>query len=89
MTLTVTSPITMMCSNKPRPSVSTNRPLKTGESKWGRDVYHAALTEDKSRTLCGVDSSEWLVIKEGDVEYALNDSHFCTRCRTKLMDIPT
>jgi hypothetical protein len=93
--LTTTSKIALVCSNKPRPSVQSNRGyknIKTGQSVWGRDVYHAALAEDKKRTLCNVDSSEWLTINPEvnaeEMQTALDDFHFCTRCRTKLMDIP-
>jgi hypothetical protein len=81
--------LALMCSHKPRPQVQSSRSymMKTGAAAWGRDVYHAADAADKSRTLCGVDSSEWLTISQGedvDLNHALNDFHFCTRCKKKI-----
>lgn len=89
--LTTTSRIALVCSARQR-ATTQNSSHPKGSQWWGRDVYHAALADDKSRTLCGRDSSEWLTINR-DVNAeamadALNDFHFCTRCRTKLMDIP-
>jgi hypothetical protein len=88
---TMPEKIVGMCSYKPRPSVQSNRGYKnttTGQSIWGRDVYHAADAADKSRTLCGVDSSEWLTISENiPVEQMLADFHFCTRCKKKIEDM--
>lgn len=83
--------VIFMCSNKPRPSVQSNsgyKNIKTGQSVWGRDVYHAADAEDKSRTLCGRDSSEWLTFSDGHtIADAMADFHFCTRCKKKLEDM--
>jgi hypothetical protein len=87
---TLPEKIVFMCSYKPRPSVQSNRGYKnttTGQSIWGRDVYHAADAENKSRTLCGVNSSEWISINEVAVEHAMGDFHFCTRCRKKLVEM--
>jgi hypothetical protein len=89
---TMPAVLALMCSHKPRPSVQSNRGyknIKTGQSIWGRDVYHAADAADKSRTLCGVDSSEWLTISQGadvDLNHTLNDFHFCTRCKKKIVE---
>lgn len=80
--------ITFVCSYKPRPSVQSSRSymMKTGAAAWGRDIYHAALASNKARTLCGVDSSEWITIEGATVEHAVDDFHFCTRCRKKLTE---
>lgn len=89
--MTLTRSIIFMCSYKPRPSVQSSRSymLKTGASAWGRDVYHAADAADKSRTLCNINSSEWITIEGGGVtvEHAMGDFHFCTRCRKKLVEM--
>jgi hypothetical protein len=90
---TMPDALALMCSYKPRPSVQSNRGYKnttTGQSIWGRDVYHAADAADKSKTLCGVDSSEWLTISQGadvDLAHTMQDFHFCTRCRKKLVEM--
>lgn len=64
-----------ICSNKPRPMVQSSRSysLKTGESAWGRDVWH--IKGDGMKTLCGRDASEWLIIGETEIDW-----HCCTRC---------
>lgn len=68
-----------VCSNRPRPSVQR---LGKGHQWWRREVYH--LTDDKQRTLCGIDCSEWLTIGEPPED----DRDCCARCRTKQESRP-
>lgn len=53
--------------------------FKTGESRWGRDPFHA---QQDDKTLCGRNSTEWLKFSPGDmtVEDALEDPNLCVRC---------
>lgn len=65
-----------VCSAKPRASVH-----KTGKGHqhWKRDVYH--LRRSGMTTLCGRDSSEWLII--GPI---VIDSNCCARCAKKAKE---
>lgn len=69
-----------ICSNKPRPSVQNSRSyqLKTGASRWGRDVWHISGSCDNKITFCGRDSSEWLVMGE-----LIPDDNLCISCKKK------
>jgi len=57
-----------VCSARPRPSVQNDR-SRFGSQWRRRDIYH--LQGDGSRTLCGRDCSEWLVV--GDIDKIDND----------------
>lgn len=71
-----------VCSNKPRPSVQNNYTGPRGfTAVYGRDPWH--VKGENGRTLCGINSSEWLTI--GDLK---PDGHLCHRCRRKLEQPP-
>jgi hypothetical protein len=77
--------VQLTCSNKPRPMTQNgNRSyfLKTGAAAWGRDVHHA--TDDRLRTLCGRDCSEWLFFEAENREDALADHNLCVRCAERI-----
>lgn len=65
-----------VCTARPRPSVQNSR-SRFGSQWWKRDVYH--LKGPGSRTLCGRDCTEWLVV--GDVDEI--DHNCCARCSAK------
>ena len=71
-----------ICSYNKRPMTQNgNRSyfLKTGESAWGRDVYHLVNPDAQNRTLCGRDTYGWVEPWEQDEI----DHHCCERCRNK------
>lgn len=65
---------TAVCSAKPRPSVHNNH--SKGHQYWARDVYHIRRSSEPTKTRCGSDCSEWLVI--GQMDEPTDDC--CTRC---------
>jgi hypothetical protein len=67
---------TAVCSATPRPSVHNNH--SKGHQWWARDPYHIRRSSDRTRTRCGRDCSEWLVI--GEYEEPTNDC--CGRCQS-------
>ena len=65
------------CSNKPRPSVQTNRnQMGTKNGGYAKDPWH--IQKSGVQTLCGIDCSEWL--RMGEVS---QDHDLCERCRKK------
>lgn len=68
-----------VCSARPRPSVQNNH-TRFGSQWWARDVYHLRRDNDRARTRCGVDCSEWLVI--GPIDEV--DDNCCVRCLSAL-----
>lgn len=73
--------INPVCSNRPRPSVHSNS-TSHGNQYWARDVFHAKGSAGK--TLCGVATSDWLVLDPMPRTVAVADQHFCRRCAAKL-----
>ena len=63
-----------VCSAKPRPSVHNNN--SKGHQYWKRDVYHLRAIGSKTRTRCGRDCSEWLVM--GQLDEVTDNC--CTQC---------
>ena len=64
---------TAVCS--PNPSAPTYQ--STGRSGlWVRDPYHIRRSADPSRTRCGRDCSNWIVVGEKDQV----DDDCCVRC---------
>lgn len=72
---TIPAPIVAVCSNRPRPSVQRGA---RGSQWWRRDVWHIAGAN--GRTLCGVDTADWLTIGETEI----NES-CCAKCRAKVV----
>ncbi|MBS7671607.1 hypothetical protein [Croceicoccus gelatinilyticus] len=64
---------TPVCSLRPRAQTAT-----TGRTHqhWARDPYHIRRTGDASRTRCGIDCSDWLVMDEMEEP----NEHCCYRC---------
>lgn len=75
-------PVTLICSNKPRPSTQGRYFLKTGAARWGKDPFH--VQGPAKRTLCGINAADWLTIEDRSVEATLSDGHLCERCASKL-----
>lgn len=63
-----------VCTNKPK----ITSPHHRDHQPWKRDPFH--FSEDRKRTLCGINCSEWLTIGEGSGETS-ND--LCDRCKKK------
>lgn len=59
-------PFTAVVSLSRKPSVQTGRRITTGDSKWGRDPYHIRRNSDPTKTRCGRDCTDWLVMGEKD-----------------------
>jgi hypothetical protein len=73
------NPVNLVCSAKPRPSVQKGA---KGSQWWTRDVFHVA--GEGNKTLCGVNSSEWLKMDARDAQDVINDAHCCSRCAGKV-----
>lgn len=67
-------------SYKKRTTVQSNRDpassSSTGECFWGKDVWH--IRASGTRTVCGVDSSEYMNMGEMKPDW-----HLCSRCAKK------
>lgn len=79
--------IELTSSYKPRPSVQggvgKSGQYKTGACLWGKDTYHAVGKDGK--TLCGVNSRDWMKLPPMNTDDAIADSDFCNRCASKLI----
>jgi len=69
----------LVCSAKPRPSVQKGA---KGHQWWSRDVFH--VEGQKGRTLCGIDSSEWLTMEKREPQAVIDDRNCCDRCSSKI-----
>lgn len=68
-----------------RAAVQTNRQHSTGESLWGREVFHAKDPDaDLPTTYCGRDCSDWFDMGARSREETISDFHFCKRCAAAL-----
>lgn len=79
----IVKPFTILpvCSNRPRPSVHSNR-SPFGSQHWAKDVFHAF--GDNGKTMCGVKIDGWLRLDPMPVADAKADRNFCSRCLNKL-----
>jgi hypothetical protein len=73
--------LSLVCSAKPRPSVQKGA---KGHQWWNRDVFH--VEDEKGRTLCGINSSEWLTIEGREPQGIIDDHNCCGRCSRKIQD---
>jgi hypothetical protein len=78
----MTESLKLVCSARPRPSVQKGA---KGHQWWSRDVFH--VESENGRTLCGINSSEWLTIEKRAPQAAIDDHHCCHRCSSKIQDI--
>ena len=68
----------VVCSLNPRPALDRGG-KRGGGQWWKREVHHLAVN---GRTLCGRDSSEWLVM-DIDLDDAMISKGLCVRCESK------
>ena len=61
-------------SPKPRPATHSGRP--GGNQHWAREPYHLRRSSDATRTRCGRDCSEWMIM--GEIDEVGDDC--CVRC---------
>lgn len=72
--------VKLVCSAKPRPSVQKGA---KGHQWWTRDVFH--VEAEKGKTLCGINSSEWLTMENREADATVADQNCCDRCKAKLV----
>lgn len=77
----MTEYLTLVCSARPRPSVQKGA---KGHQWWARDVFH--VESEKGRTLCGINSSDWLTIESRSPQATIDDHHCCNRCCSKIQE---
>lgn len=77
----MTTSLTLVCSARPRPSVQKGA---KGHQWWTRDVFH--VDGGSKRTLCGINSSEWLTVEKREPQAIVDDHHCCSRCSIKIQE---
>src|SRR6185369_14874947 len=77
--------VTLVCSNKPRPSVHSNRRFAAET----RDVHHFRKGAAADHiTLCGLDAEDWLCLGEDTLPQALETPGLCRKCAARAQATP-